>query len=247
MAVFVIADLHLSTADGTDKSMEVFGPRWAGYTDRLSRGWRAVVGENDTVVVAGDISWALTLPEALSDLRFLDGLPGRKILLRGNHDYWWSTAAKMGRFCREEGLGTLSFLHNNAHAADGMLLCGTRGWFFDAEGESRGLTEADHEKIVLREVGRLRLSLAAADEAARAGGLPRETERVVFFHFPVVWGAGVCAPLLDVLKEHGIGRCYFGHIHGATATSFETEGIRMTLVAADALGFLPLLVRPTDA
>lgn len=238
MSLFAIADLHLSTSDVTDKSMEVFGPRWAGYTERLRSAWEAIVAPSDTVVIGGDISWALTPEEATADLHYIDRLPGRKILLKGNHDYWWPTTAKLSAFKEKEALTSLSFLFNCAFLCEDVIICGTRGWYHDPTADGARDASADYEKIVAREAGRLRLSL----EAGRALDAGEGRETVVFLHFPVKWGAAVCEPILQVLCEYGIRRCYFGHIHGAAPTSFTLDGIEMTLIAADALSFVPRLV-----
>ena len=138
MAIFTIADLHLSTHETTNKSMEVFGRRWERYTERLKQRWEAVVTDADTVVIGGDISWALTLEEALDDLRFIDALPGKKILLKGNHDFWWCTMQKHRHFFEQHGIRSISFLFNNAHEVGDFVIAGTRGWFQDDDGGING-------------------------------------------------------------------------------------------------------------
>ena len=240
MSLYVLADLHLS---GTvNKSMEVFGPRWSGYTEKIARSWSAVVTDEDTVVIPGDISWGMTLEEAEVDLRFIDALPGRKLLGKGNHDFWWATAAKMKGFFAERGLSTLDILYNNAHRLDDCIVCGTRGWFND-EKQQNTAYPTDYQKIVNREVQRLGLSLdAAAALRAETPALPT----LVFLHFPPVWGSFVCREIVDMLHAHGVRKCYFGHIHGAYAaprcTNF--EGIDMVLCAADYLKFAPMPIFP---
>lgn len=235
MSLFAIADLHLSTSEQTDKSMEVFGPRWADYTNRLRSAWQALVEPTDTVVLGGDISWALTLEEAGADLHFIHDLPGQKILLKGNHDFWWPTAAKLNAYKEKEGLSSLSFLHNSAFVCEGAVICGTRGWFHDPTADGAKEANADYERVVAREAGRLRLSL----EAGRALSDGGARELIVFLHFPVRWGNAECEPMLEVLKAYDVKRCYFGHIHGASPTHFELDGIEMTLISADALSFIP--------
>ncbi len=143
--VYTIADLHLSF--GTDKPMDVF-PGWDRYTERIAENWQRLVAPEDTVVIAGDISWAMDIRETTKDFSFINALNGRKLLLKGNHDYWWTTKGKMDRFLSESGFDTMSILHNNYYTADGIALCGSRGWFYDAE------TDADM-KVLNREVGRL--------------------------------------------------------------------------------------------
>ena len=227
MKLFAIADLHLSL--GTDKPMDSF-PGWHDYVSRLERGWKAVVGEEDTVVIAGDISWGMSLEEARPDFAFIHSLPGRKLLLKGNHDYWWTTRKKMDDFFVTCGFDTLTIIHNTAQAVGKFAVCGTRGWFFDAE--------ADGDKKVLnREVGRLGASLDAAE---KIGGEP-----VVFLHYPPVCGGQSCPEILSVLQERKIARCYYGHIHGAgirRAFQGDYHGIQLKLISGDSLGFVPLLV-----
>ncbi len=243
MAIFVLSDPHLSTHKGTNKAMDVFGSRWQDYTAKLEKSWRAVVGENDTVVLPGDISWAMKLEEAESDLRFLDNLPGKKLLGKGNHDFWWMTASKMNGFFKEKGFSTLSILYNNAYIVEDRIICGTRGWFPD---ESRQVTvgEVDHGKIVNREVMRLKLSLDAAKalQKQREEGNREILPIWVFLHFPPVWGDFVMEELVAVLKDYGVENCVFGHIHSVYSCpgKFSYEGIKFTLASSDFLNFLPL-------
>lgn len=234
MAIFAISDLHLSTAEATNKSMEIFGRRWADYTERLRRSWQAVVSADDTVIIPGDISWAISLEEAESDFRFLHSLPGKKLLGKGNHDFWWSTATKLRAFIEKMGFDDIRFLHNNAFALENCIIAGTRGWFQDDDTASHG----DCEKLINREAARLKLSLDAAVQCRKE--LP-DAEILVFLHFPPVWNGQECKPFLDLLSEYGVKRCYFGHIHGGYAIpkSFSCRGIEMTLLSADHLEFLP--------
>lgn len=227
MALFVIGDTHLSLSTG--KTMQIFGG-WTDYEKRLEKNWRRVVGENDTVVIAGDVSWCMDLEEGIKDFEFLDSLPGRKILMKGNHDYWWSTKKKADLFFAEKGFDSLHILHNNAYECGGMAICGTRGWFFDAE------NDAD-KKVLLREAGRLRTSIAAA----KATGL----EPVVFLHYPPLSITQKCDEIYNVLVEEGIKRCYYGHLHSyshASAFNGESDGIRFSLISSDFLEFCPFPV-----
>ena len=226
MSLFALADVHLSL--GTDKPMDIF-PGWADYVDRLERNWRDKVAKDDTVVVAGDISWAMKLDDSLDDFSFLHSLPGRKLILKGNHDLWWTTMRKMESFLEQHGLDSISFVHNSAVAVDDMAVCGTRGWFFDD-------VQSDH-KVIEREAGRLERSIL---EGKRLGG-----EAVVFLHYPPVFGGQRCDEIMEVLHRYSIRRCYYGHIHGAgrrQAAQGIIEGIHMRLIACDALDFTPLLV-----
>lgn len=231
MSLFVLSDTHLSL--GVNKPMDVFGCRWNNYKEKLEHGWRTAVGKNDTVVVTGDVSWAMTLDEAKDDLLFLDSLPGEKILGRGNHDYWWDTVKKMTAFLDTNNLKTIKFLYNNAHIVGDITVCGSRGWFND---QKAAPGDSDYKKIVLREVSRIDLSLSYAK---KLGGEP-----VVFLHFPPVFKNYLCSEIIDVLHKYNICRCYYGHIHTLydIPSSFEYEGIIFTITSADYLNFTPLYV-----
>ncbi len=240
MAIFSIADLHLSLS--ADKPMDIFGHRWQGYAEKLETRWRAVVDDDDTVVVPGDISWAMTLPEAEEDLRFIDSLPGQKLVGKGNHDFWWHTMAKMNRFLDEKGLGSIRFLYNNAYAVENKVVCGTRGWYVEEKFQQKARNSPDYAKIVAREAGRLEICLTEAEAIQRETGAE---EILCYFHFPPVFGDFVCRELVDVMKHHGITRCFYGHIHGKynIPAHAEFDGIDMTIVSADYLNFIPLLIR----
>ena len=223
MALFVLGDTHLSL--GGAKPMDVF-PGWNGYVEKLEANWRRLVKPEDTVVLAGDISWSMRLADTRKDFAFLNGLPGRKLIMKGNHDYWWSTANKMNEFFRAEGFDTLRLLHNNSYTVDGYALCGTRGWLFDAD-------EPHDEKVMNREIGRLRLSLEAAEPGK---------EKLVFLHYPPVYTGADAPEIVAVLKEYGIKRCFYAHLHGKAirfAVQGEVDGIRYKLVSADGLHFCP--------
>ena len=230
MSLFVIADLHLSF--GCNKPMDVF-PGWKDYTQRLEQNWRSLVKESDTVVIAGDISWAMKL-ETEQDFAFIHRLPGQKILMKGNHDYWWSTKSKIERFLQEKGFTSMKVLHNNAYIVENVAVCGTRGWLYNSE------TEED-VKIVNREVGRL---VASLDDAVRQDA---HAQPIVFLHYPPVYGNMACAGILDVLETRHIEQCYFGHIHGNQASKKAVRGnyhgIKMHLISCDYVNFMPILVK----
>lgn len=230
MSLFVIADTHLSISTG--KSMDIFNG-WSDYEQRLEKNWRSIVTDKDTVVIPGDISWAMSLDEGFKDFEFLHNLPGRKILMKGNHDYWWSTKKKADEFFAKNNFDTLNILHNNTYTCGSIAICGTRGWFFDAE------NDAD-KKVVLREAGRLRMSIKAAKET----GL----EPVVFLHYPPLSDTRKCDEIYNVLLEEGIKRCYYGHLHSyshATAVNGEVDGIKFSLISGDYLEFRPIPVYDT--
>ncbi|MCF2661058.1 metallophosphoesterase [Pseudoflavonifractor phocaeensis] len=223
MALYAIGDTHLSF--GTDKPMDVFGGGWTGYVERLRRGFE-IVEPGDTVVLCGDLSWGMSLEEAREDFAFLNALPGQKVVLKGNHDYWWTTAAKMERFFRENGFDTLSLLHNNCRLYGDVALCGTRGWFYE---EDRGEHSA---KIFNRELLRLEASLKAAGDR----------EKICFLHYPPVYQGYRCREIMDLLERYGVTRCCYGHLHGGShrlAVSGPVGGVDYQLVSADYLGFCP--------
>ena len=240
MSIFTIADLHLSTLESTNKSMEVFGHRWTDYTKRLESAWRKLITDKDTVIIPGDISWALSLNEALSDLKFIDNLPGKKILGKGNHDFWWSTMKKHEEFFAANGINTISFLFNNAHAVENRIIAGTRGWYHD-EDSSNQPTNADFEKLTAREAQRLKTSLA---EALKLKEAYPDNEIIVFTHFPPFWNGKASENIISILNEYKISRLYFGHIHGnyTVEPSFVYSGIKMSIVSADYLSFTPKIV-----
>ena len=241
MALFTIADLHLSTLDTTNKSMEVFGNRWQNYMQRIEDNWRRLITDDDTVVVPGDVSWALSLDEALSDLKFLDSLPGKKILGKGNHDFWWCTMRKHGQFFEKHSISSISFLFNNAHQTEEYIIAGTRGWYND-EDASNAPDDVDFEKLTRREAQRLETSLK---EAVKMQETAPEKEILVFMHFPPFWNGKASDGLIEILKNYGIKKVFFGHIHGnyTVSPTFEYDGIEMQLVSADYLQFLPKIVK----
>ena len=236
MSVYTISDLHLSTLDKTNKSMEVFGRRWASYMQRIENNWKKLVEENDTVIIPGDVSWALSLEEALSDLKFIDSLPGKKIIAKGNHDFWWATMKKHYAFFEKNEISTISFLYNNAHELDEFIVAGTRGWYHD---EALQITEngADFEKLTKRESMRLEASLKEAAKLQEACG----KEIVVFMHFPPFWNGKESENIMEILLKYGIKRLYYGHIHGTYTIPpvISYKGIDMHLVSADYLEFIP--------
>lgn len=229
MSVFAIADLHLSM--GTDKPMDIF-KGWQDYSSRLEQNWRALVSDEDTVVVAGDISWAMKLEECYADFKFINDLPGKKILLKGNHDYWWATKRKIDDYLKSNGFDTIQILFNNSFTVEGITICGSRGWYYDAD------TEADI-KVINREVGRLKLSLDSAKES--------ETKPIVFLHYPPVYNELECTEIMDTLISYGIKECYYGHLHGAHTHKNAVTGlykdINMHLISTDYVDFTPVLVR----
>ncbi len=228
MALFVMGDLHLSLS--SDKSMDIFGG-WENYVERIKENWNREVSPEDTIVVPGDISWAMSLKEAVADFRYIHELPGRKIILKGNHDYWWTTAAKMNNFLAENGFDSIFILHNNHYAYENYGICGTRGWINDD-------SEPADAKVLAREAQRLETSIASAENA----GL----EPLVFLHYPPLYGNEYNPDLLEVMYRHNIKRCWYGHIHGRkghqNAVNGERDGIVFQLVSADYVQFCPVKI-----
>ena len=231
MSLFALGDLHLSL--GEDKPMDIFSG-WNDYVQRLEENWKNLVSDDDTVVLAGDISWAMKLEHTLEDFRFIHNLPGKKMLLKGNHDYWWSTKRKMDAFLQENSLDSIQILFNNAYRVDEYAVCGTRGWFLEND-------EPEDIKVLNREVGRLKMSI---EEALKLGGEP-----VVFLHYPPVFGNYTCDPILELIEKYRIERCYYGHVHGdgiRYAFNGNRNGTVYTLVSADFINFKPVCVESTD-
>ncbi len=234
MALYVMADTHLSLA--AEKPMDVFGSRWNGDGEKIRRGWTNTVSSDDTVIIPGDISWALDLRDAKDDLLFLDSLPGRKIIGKGNHDFWWCTARKLQAFFAEIGVKSISLLHNNAYLCEGRLICGSRGWFTDGR-EAPG----DSEKLIRREAQRLQLSFDAADALLCADGSGEAPEKLCFLHFPPVFADQEAEPIIDVMVRNGVKRCFYGHVHSNYTLPSVTvrHGIEFHIVSSDYLSFVP--------
>ena len=226
MSIFGISDLHLSLS--SDKPMDIF-KGWDNYVERLTTHWMRSVTDDDIVVIPGDISWALKLDEAYEDFRFLHSLPGTKIILKGNHDLWWSTTNKMKNFLQKNNFNSIKFVFNSAIPMGKYVICGSRGWFFDDKDKSK--------KIILREAGRLRTSIEKACET--------RLEPLVFLHYPVVYKGQVCEELLDVLTDFGIKEVWYGHIHGAgrQPSTVTYSGIDFHLITCDSIDFSPIIIR----
>ena len=227
MALYAIGDLHLCL--GAPKPMDVFGGAWVGYMDKLREGL-SVIGPEDTTVLLGDLSWALDLQNAKDDFDWIDKIPGRKIILKGNHDYWWSTAAKFYKFCQENGFSNQWILNNNFFEYDGYAICGTRGWFYEEQ------RSGEHdEKVFKRELMRLEASLKAAGDL----------RKIVFLHYPPKYKGYECPEIIALMKQYDVRQCFYGHLHGPShglAMEGQWDGIDYRLVSSDKLGFRPFLV-----
>ncbi|MCM1114397.1 MAG: metallophosphoesterase [Clostridium sp.] len=225
MSLFAIADTHLSF--GTNKPMDSFDG-WQNYTERLVKNWNHVVTDDDIVVIAGDISWAMNFEELKPDFDFINKLNGKKIISKGNHDYWWNTITKIDKFIQENDYKTISIMHNNSYRFKDFSVCGSRGWFFDSQ-------EEQDEKVLKREVNRIKLSLDSADCE----------NKIVFLHYPPITTNGKCDEILNLLKDYGIKKCYYGHLHGMAArfaVDDNVDGIDFKLISADRLNFTPYLI-----
>lgn len=229
MRVFAISDLHLSFE--SDKPMDIF-KGWNNYCERLENNWKKLVEDCDTVVLPGDFSWALKLSETVKDFEFIEKLPGKKILLKGNHDLWWSTSKKLREFLESNGFDTVDFIFNSSYAVGKYAICGTRGWVYEGK-------ECD-KKIVLREAGRLEASILSAIEK---GLMP-----LVFLHYPPVYGDYVCNEIFNVIKRYGIKNVYHGHIHGSGLNNSisEYDGVKFKLLSCDCIDFTPFFVVNTE-
>ena len=227
MSLYAIGDLHLSLA--TDKPMDVFGGRWEQYVEKILEGFAPLQPE-DVTVLCGDVTWGMGLEDSLADFQFIQALPGRKIVLKGNHDYWWATATKTKQFFEKHGIDSIEVLHNNCHFYEDIAICGTRGWFYEEESGS------EHDKKILnRELMRLEASLKAAGER----------EKFCFLHYPPRYRDYVCREIVDLFAQYGVKRCFYGHIHGPgikQAVQGVVEGVDYVMVSADHLQFRPYKV-----
>ncbi len=234
MSIFAISDLHLSF--GCDKPMNVFGSKWDNYTDRMQKIWNSIVKDDDLVIIPGDISWATYIEDAAADFQYINSLKGRKLLLKGNHDYWWTTLSKMDAFLESNGFDTISILKNTAFIYENTAICGTRGWIIPSPDSPQ---DSENVKIYERERQRLILSLEDA-KSKRAKNI------ICALHYPPVENDGLREGFTDILKEYNVSECLFGHLHAAAHKSAPTgiqNGINLRLVSCDFLDFTPLLIQ----
>ena len=225
MALYAIGDLHLSL--GSNKPMDIFGGGWNNYIDKIKAGF-SVLESDDLCVLCGDTSWGMTFEESLEDFKFINELPGKKIILKGNHDYWWTTVTKMNAFFAENGIVNIEILNNNCFYYEGIAICGTRGWMVEVEDDIEHNT-----KIMAREAARLRASLQAAGDTEA---------KLVFLHYPPRFGNVVCVDIVAAMNEYCVKNCWYGHVHGyghQAAVRGEVEGIDYKLISADFLDFIP--------
>ncbi|MCC8170176.1 MAG: metallophosphoesterase [Oscillospiraceae bacterium] len=231
MALYSIADLHLPL--GIDKPMDVFGVAWSNYVERLADNWQSKISAGDTVVMPGDFSWATYLEQSYKDFEFLNKLNGRKILLKGNHDYWWTTMNKLKEFISVNGFDNIFFLQNNSYKYEDIAICGTRGWLHPAWDSFK----ADDRKIFDREVLRLELSLNSAGDSG---------EIYVFTHYPPRSNKLESNEFVEMMERYPVSKCIYGHLHSAAhknAVEVTEGGIEYKLVSSDYLQFNPVLIR----
>lgn len=232
MALYAISDLHLALS--TDKPMDIFGARWSNYMERLAENWQVTVSDEDTVIIPGDISWATYLENAVEDFKLIDSLPGKKIISKGNHDYWWTTMNKLEKFLSSNGFSTISFMHNNSFRIDNNIICGTRGWKTPGDDSF----SAEDRKIYQRELQRLELSFKSVEVS------PGD-RLIAAMHFPVFNSKGVFSEFLEIMQRYGVNLCIYGHLHGEAiknAVEGMHQGVEFKLVSADYLEFKPLML-----
>lgn len=231
MSIYVIGDLHLPF--GVEKPMDIFGGKWQGYTEKLKEDWNKKVKPEDTVILAGDFSWATYLEDTYKDFEYINNLPGKKILLKGNHDYWWTTVTSMKKYLEENSFKDIDFLYNNSFCIEDKIIVGTRGWAL--------LDSENSEKMVKREANRLELSIKDAIEK-----YGEDKELICIMHYPPITRTKMKneytydSKFLDVMKKYNVKKCYYGHLHGKShidAVEGKIEGIEFTLISGDYIEF----------
>ena len=213
--------------------MDIFGGAWVNYREKIVRNLKKLT-DDDLLVIGGDLSWGINLSQALADFALIDSFPGKKLLIKGNHDLWWETVGKMKRFFEENNIKTLDFIHNNCYIYDDTAICGTRGWFFEEE-----RSEEHDKKMLNRELMRLEQSLSLAAERDPA-------EICCFLHYPPIYGSYRCEPIIELMRKYGVGRCFYGHLHGRghnLARQGLIDGIEYRLISADFTAFTPIEIK----
>lgn len=227
MALYAISDLHL--AHNSDKPMDIFGEKWKDHDEKIKENWLDLISEEDTVLIAGDISWAMKATESMEDLNWIDKLPGRKIISKGNHDYWWGSISKLNSLYEKT-----KFLQNNFYSYEDYAICGTRGWICP---DSDKFSEKDN-KIFKRELIRLRLSL---DEAKKAG----YDKIIVMIHYPPTSEKFEESEFIKIFKEYNVEKVIYGHLHGNSlgrVINGELDGVEYIMTSCDYINFVPYKV-----
>lgn len=229
MSIYVIGDLHLSFSQ--NKPMDIFGRNWENHDEKIKNDWLQKVTEDDIVILPGDFSWATYIDDAYLDFKYLNELPGKKVMLKGNHDYWWTTVTSMKKFLKSNNFNNIDFLYNNSIEFENKVFVGTRGWTFQENEES--------SKMINRECQRLELSIKNAIEK-----YGKNKEIIAFMHYPPLQNKQLILnqhlEFYNVLKKYNIKRCYYGHLHGSShsdAVIGDVDGIEFNLISADYLNF----------
>lgn len=238
MSIYVIGDLHLSFSE--DKPMDIFGDNWSGHEGKIKMDWIEKVTDNDYVILSGDFSWSMKLEDTEKDFEYINNLPGKKLLLKGNHDYWWNTITKMRKFLEENNFQDIDFIYNQGYVLNDYILAGTRGWSL--------LEEDADEKVLKRELARLETSIKDGLQKAEQENCmqPGNTEKelIVFMHYPPISNSIVFnnqkSEFVEIMKKYNVKKCFYGHLHGVSikdAFEGEYEGIEFKLISADGLDF----------
>lgn len=234
MSVYAIGDLHLSFNE--EKPMSIFGSRWVDHYKQIEYNWLRIIKDDDLVILPGDFSWAMNIEDALKDFEFLNALPGKKVFIKGNHDYWWSTLKSMDDFLEKNKIENISFIMNNAFKYKNTIVVGTRGWSFNDTENS--------EKMLKREINRLENSILYAKE-----NFEEDNDIICAMHYPpitkMMMQEGKTSEYIDLMKKYSIKRCIYGHLHGKAhyeAVEGYVEKIELRLVSSDYLNFIPLKI-----
>lgn len=225
MAIYAISDLHLSF--GSNKPMDVFGVNWENHTEKIKQDWLSKVKEDDLVLLPGDFSWAMYLEDTYEDFKFLNELPGKKILLKGNHDYWWNSLKKMREYLKQNNFNNIDFLYNNSYEYNGYIIAGTRGWNYQETEEN--------EKIIRRE--NIRLELSIQDGIKKYG---EDKKIIVCMHYPPIQKNSENLGFINIMKKYKVDKCIYGHLHGKShkeAIQGNVEEIELKLVSCDYTNF----------
>ena len=225
MAIYTISDLHLSL--GMNKPMDIFGDNWGNHDKKIRSNWIKKVKEEDLILLPGDFSWAMYIQDAKKDFEYLNELPGTKLLLKGNHDYWWESLKRMREFLKENNFSKIDFIYNNSYIWENKIIVGTRGW---------SEQEENPEKIIRRE--NLRLELSIQDGIKKFGD---DKEIIVCMHYPPF--NGYESPelnFIETMKKYNIKICIYGHIHGEVgkeAKKGNIDGIKFVMASSDQTNF----------
>lgn len=233
MSIFVIADLHLSF--GTNKPMDIFGDNWEKHEEKIKKNWNETVGDDDIVVIPGDFSWAMNLEDTYLDFQYLNNLPGKKYILKGNHDYWWTTLSKMRKYIESNDFHNIEFIQNNYYLCEDKIVTGVHGWIINGN--------EDDNKVLRREKLRLQMEL---ESITKEYGTDKEI--IVFMHYPPYekFELRNNNPYIEIMSKYNIKKCYYGHLHGIQSygmvEDYELNGIKYSLISADYLNFKLLKV-----